>query len=183
MLQPVHAGRHADGHARLLLLGDGPVRGGAGHAEDGPHAGWRHEQRHVRRSRRRTASPKSNGARQIWVTETGLATALITSYMAEQMAMFGIVVGIALLLSGIGFIDPRPQRRAGERLLALQAWDEQRGRRCDGDPAERVAQKRPPSGKKRGRPPGRPLRYSSGSAEGLVAGCRRRQPPAPRAGR
>ena len=26
------------------------------------------------------------------------------SYMAEQMALFGIVVGIALLLSGIGFI-------------------------------------------------------------------------------
>jgi hypothetical protein len=26
------------------------------------------------------------------------------SYMAEQMALFGIVVGIALLLSGVGFI-------------------------------------------------------------------------------
>ena len=26
------------------------------------------------------------------------------SYMAEQMALFGIVVGVALLLSGIGFV-------------------------------------------------------------------------------
>ena len=26
------------------------------------------------------------------------------SYMAEQLALFGIVVGVALLLSGVGFI-------------------------------------------------------------------------------
>jgi hypothetical protein len=47
--------------------------------------------------------PVSNGARNIWVTETALTTALNTSFMAEQLALFGIVVGIALLLSGIGF--------------------------------------------------------------------------------
>jgi hypothetical protein len=41
----------------------------------------------------------------LWVTETtALATALNMSYMAEQISLFGIVVGIALLLSGIGFI-------------------------------------------------------------------------------
>jgi hypothetical protein len=50
-----------------------------------------------------TKQPVSNGARNIWVTETSLTTALNASYMAEQMANFGIVVGIALLLSGIGF--------------------------------------------------------------------------------
>jgi hypothetical protein len=48
--------------------------------------------------------PLDNPARNVWVTETGLSTALNTSYMAEQLANFGIVVGIALLLSGIGFI-------------------------------------------------------------------------------
>jgi hypothetical protein len=47
--------------------------------------------------------PVDNGLRNIWVTETALTTALNTSYMAEQMALFGIVVGVALLLSGIGF--------------------------------------------------------------------------------
>ncbi len=47
--------------------------------------------------------PVANAARDIWVTETALTTALNSSYMAEQMANFGIVVGIALLLSGIGF--------------------------------------------------------------------------------
>jgi hypothetical protein len=48
--------------------------------------------------------PVGNAARDIWVTETALTTALNSSYMAEQMANFGIVVGVALLLSGFGFI-------------------------------------------------------------------------------
>jgi hypothetical protein len=51
----------------------------------------------------KTKQPVANGARDIWVTETALTTALNTSYMAEQLANFGIVIGIALLLSGIGF--------------------------------------------------------------------------------
>jgi F0F1-type ATP synthase membrane subunit c/vacuolar-type H+-ATPase subunit K len=37
------------------------------------------------------------------VTETALTTALNTAYMAEQLALFGIVVGVALLLAGVGF--------------------------------------------------------------------------------
>jgi hypothetical protein len=49
-------------------------------------------------------NPVSNAARNTWVTETALATALNVSYMAEQIALFGVIVGIALLLSGIGFI-------------------------------------------------------------------------------
>jgi hypothetical protein len=48
--------------------------------------------------------PVSNAQRNTWVTETALATALNVSYMAEQTALFGIVVGIALLLTGIGLI-------------------------------------------------------------------------------
>jgi hypothetical protein len=51
----------------------------------------------------KTNQPVDNGARNIWVTETALTTALNSSYMAEQMANFGIVVGIALLLAGFGF--------------------------------------------------------------------------------
>ena len=51
----------------------------------------------------KTQQPVSNGARNVWVTETALTTALNTSYMATQTALFGIVVGIALLLSGFGF--------------------------------------------------------------------------------
>ena len=51
----------------------------------------------------KTQQPVPNGARQVWVTYNALGTALNTSYMASQLALFGIVVGIALLLSGIGF--------------------------------------------------------------------------------
>src|SRR5438093_3534156 len=47
--------------------------------------------------------PLDNPLRQVWVTETALSTALNTSYMADRLSLFGIVVGIALLLSGIGF--------------------------------------------------------------------------------
>jgi hypothetical protein len=48
--------------------------------------------------------PVENGLRNLWVTETALTTALSMSYMAEQLAIFGIVVGVALLLAGVGFI-------------------------------------------------------------------------------
>ena len=51
-----------------------------------------------------TGAPLTNTARNTWVTETALTTALNMSYMAEQLALFGLVVGIALLLSGIGSI-------------------------------------------------------------------------------
>jgi hypothetical protein len=52
----------------------------------------------------KTQQPVANGARDLWVTETALTTALNTSYMADQLGLFGIVVGVALLLSGIGFV-------------------------------------------------------------------------------
>jgi hypothetical protein len=51
----------------------------------------------------KTKQPVANGVRNVWVTETALATALNTSYMAERLSLFSLVVGIALLLSGIGF--------------------------------------------------------------------------------
>jgi hypothetical protein len=49
-------------------------------------------------------NPVPNAARNSWVTETSLSTALNLSYMAERLALFGIVVGIALILTGIGFL-------------------------------------------------------------------------------
>jgi hypothetical protein len=50
-----------------------------------------------------TGEPAENGARNTWVTETALSTALNASYMADRLSLFGIVIGIALLLTGIGF--------------------------------------------------------------------------------
>jgi len=52
----------------------------------------------------KTGQPVQNAARQVWATETALATALNMSYMATELSLFSLVVGIALILSGIGFI-------------------------------------------------------------------------------
>jgi hypothetical protein len=51
-----------------------------------------------------TGRPVENGLRNLWVTETALTTALNTSYFAEQVASFSIVMGTALLLTGVGFL-------------------------------------------------------------------------------
>jgi hypothetical protein len=51
-----------------------------------------------------TGQPVENGLRNMWVTETALTTALNTAYFAEQVALFSIVTGLALLLTGIGFL-------------------------------------------------------------------------------
>ena len=47
-------------------------------------------------------NPVANAARNTWVTETALSTALNMSYMAEQISLFGIVVGIASCSRGSG---------------------------------------------------------------------------------
>jgi hypothetical protein len=51
-----------------------------------------------------SGNPVSNGARDIWVTETALSTALNVSFFAERVAFFSIAMGITLLLTGIGFL-------------------------------------------------------------------------------
>jgi uncharacterized membrane protein YidH (DUF202 family) len=61
-----------------------------------------------------------NPERQAWVTETALATALNTSYFAEQVADFSIAMGVALVLIGIGLLvltygALRPQLATRER--------------------------------------------------------------------
>jgi hypothetical protein len=52
----------------------------------------------------RNGQPVDNAARNVWVTETALSTALNTSYFAQSVGTFAIVMGAALLLTGIGFL-------------------------------------------------------------------------------
>ena len=73
----------------------------------------------------KTGKPVANPARQIWVTETALTTALNTAFFAERVATFAIVMGFALLLSGIGFtvltlraLVPEDRRRSGRAPVA-----------------------------------------------------------------
>ena len=97
-VRPGHPRARARGLRRPDLRADGAVRLRRRSGEPGRH------ERRDRRAEGREGNPVSNSARNTWVTATALSTALNMSYMAEQMALFGIVVGIALLLSGIGFI-------------------------------------------------------------------------------
>jgi hypothetical protein len=57
------------------------------------------------------------------VTETALATALNTSYFAENVASFAIAMGFALLLAGVGFLvlTLRLPRRADDQAAVSQA--------------------------------------------------------------
>jgi hypothetical protein len=52
----------------------------------------------------KTGQPVQNATRNVWVTETALSTALNMSYMATQLSLFSLVVGVALVLAGIGFV-------------------------------------------------------------------------------
>ena len=98
----------------------------------------------------------SNPARQSWVTAVAITTALNTSYMAEQLSIFGMVVGVALLLTGIGLVilafavfgrEPATETRSAGPPRSRQQADpgdaggpdrqelrppgaQQRGRRC-----------------------------------------------------
>jgi hypothetical protein len=72
-----------------------------------------------------SGKPVENGARNLWVNETALSTALNTSYFAENVALFSVVMGIALLLTGIGFLivsvnllRPATGREPGEAATA-----------------------------------------------------------------
>ena len=45
-----------------------------------------------------------NPEREIWIPSIALSTALNTSFFAESVATFTIVVGVALVLIGIGLL-------------------------------------------------------------------------------
>ena len=103
-IRQLHADSRPRGDRWLHLRPDGPVPGQARRAEGTAGSGRRHGQPAVGSDRRCLKQPVSNGARDLWVTETALTTALNTSYMADKLGLFGIVVGFALFLSGIGFV-------------------------------------------------------------------------------
>jgi hypothetical protein len=52
----------------------------------------------------KTGQPVPNRLRDLWVTETALTTALNMAFLGERVAIFGMVMGAALLLTGIGFL-------------------------------------------------------------------------------
>jgi len=50
----------------------------------------------------KTGQPVQNPQRNLWVTERALATGLDMAFFAEQVSLFGIVVGIVAIVIGAG---------------------------------------------------------------------------------
>jgi hypothetical protein len=65
----------------------------------------------------------NNAARDVWVTQTALSTALNTSYMAEQISLFGIAVGAAFLLVSLALaaVATAPLRLPGLAFMRRRA--------------------------------------------------------------
>jgi hypothetical protein len=70
----------------------------------------------------KTGQPVANQARNIWVTETALTSALNMAFFAERVAFFSIAMGIALLLSGIGFVILAVAGAVRRPEKAVEAW-------------------------------------------------------------
>jgi len=96
----IHA-LEATGGFTYAEMGQFEAKPGTPKAELSPGGGTSNEKFAVLDSE--TGEPTPNGTREVWVSETALTTALNASYMADRLSLFGIVIGIALLLTGIGF--------------------------------------------------------------------------------
>jgi hypothetical protein len=52
----------------------------------------------------KSGKPVDNPLRNLWVQETALTTALHSAYFAESVATFAMIMGLALLITGGGFL-------------------------------------------------------------------------------
>ena len=108
--EPVDTGRKALAQAEIMREHTLSNTGGLTYAEMGQYQSAENPSDPVGTNDPEAAAqdengePISNGARNIWVTETALATALDMGFMSEMLSIFSIIVGIALLLTGIGLV-------------------------------------------------------------------------------
>jgi hypothetical protein len=108
--EPVDTGRKALAQAEIMREHTLSGTGGLTYAEMGRYqsaenpsdpAGTNDE---AEAAKDESGEPISNSARNTWVTETALATALDMGFMSEMLSIFSVVVGVALLLTGIGLV-------------------------------------------------------------------------------
>jgi len=108
--EPVDTGRKALAQAEIMREHTLSNTGGLTYAEMGQYQSAENPSDPAGTNDPETAAqdengePISNSARNIWVTETALATALDMGFMSEMLSIFSIIVGIALLLTGIGLV-------------------------------------------------------------------------------
>jgi hypothetical protein len=102
----INSGSRARCFAQYMRIHALEATGGQTYAEMGRYvdASGKATNDSAKAAKDESGKPKENAARNIWINETALSTALNVSYMAEQLAMFGFVVGVALLLAGGGFL-------------------------------------------------------------------------------
>ena len=108
--EPVDTGRKALAQAEIMREHTLSNTGGLTYAEMGQYQSAENPSDPVgtndpeAAAKDESGEPISNGARNIWVTETALATALDMGFMSEMLSIFSVVVGVALLLTGIGLV-------------------------------------------------------------------------------
>ena len=89
-------------------------------------------------------APADNAARNIWVTETALTTALYTAYFAENVALFAILVGASRCCSSASASSCSPCSPAGARLRKPRRGTEGRRRGLTGRTREATTHIRRP---------------------------------------
>ena len=104
--QTVNTGSEAKAFADVMRKHTLEATGGQVYAEMGRYldANGNQTSDENKAAKDESGQPILNHARDIWVTETALTTALNTSFFAERVAWFSIVMGAALLLTGVGFL-------------------------------------------------------------------------------
>jgi len=108
--QPVETGKQALAYAEIMREHTLSATGGLTYAEMGQYQSAENPtdpkgtNDEAAAAKDENGNPISNSARDIWITETALTTALNTGYMAEMLSIFSIVVGVALLLTGVGLV-------------------------------------------------------------------------------
>jgi hypothetical protein len=119
--KPVDTGPRAKCFAQYMRIHALEATGGRVYAQMGQYltpAGKETDDKAAAAKDPKSGQPVANAARNVWVTETALTTALNTSFFAQRVALFSVVMGVALLLTGIGFLV---MTSGGLRLRRRQA--------------------------------------------------------------
>jgi hypothetical protein len=103
--QKVDTGAEAQAFAKVMRKHTMEITGGQTYAQMGRYLDAAGKPTNDEKAAAvKNGQPVENPLRQVWVTETALTTALNTAYFAESVATFAIVMGVALLLTGVGFL-------------------------------------------------------------------------------
>ena len=148
--QLVNNGTKAEAFAKVMRKHTLEATGGQTYAQMGRYLGKNGKPTNDQKLaavNAKTGQPVDNPLRNLWVTETALTTALHSSYFAESVATFAIVMGFALMITGGGFLvlTLRVMRVFGKgRRPSLRSRDARPCSRADRSRARPGATTKPP---------------------------------------